>query len=247
MSRAPRHGGKVRPSPAIHAWFFALVALAGGCRARDANLEVERDAGAAPATSVGVTAKANRGAALVAEACLSCHAEEILRQQRLTPGQWEKVVKKMAGWGANLAADDVPIVTAFLAASYGPDAGAYPTETIAAQVAPNEIVATSDGNFAQGNAARGSALFGSRCAACHGVDARGQIGVNLVDRPLLYRAAEFARTIHTGRAKMPAQPSTTTEEIADLLAFLRGIRSSRAAVPISANEGKGARLGPAAR
>lgn len=209
---------------ALSPWLVVLLLVAGACRTSDPKIESKSDAGAPPPQSAAASARTDRGAAIVAEACLSCHSEEMLRQQRLTSGQWEKVVKKMAGWGANLAAEDAPIVTAYLAATYGPDAGAYPVETIAANVAPSEIVATSDGSLAGGNAARGRALFGARCAACHGIEARGQIGVNLVDRPLLYRAADFAKTIYGGRAKMPAQPSTTPEEVADLLAYLRGLR-----------------------
>jgi mono/diheme cytochrome c family protein len=211
----------------------ALATLTAACRSREGKVDARGDAWAAasasavPSASAAMFRSLDRGAWLVAEACLSCHSDEMLRQQRLLPGQWEKVVKKMAGWGANLDADDAPIVTAYLAASYGPDAGAFQPETIAASFALRETAAMDDGAFAEGRAERGGTLFAARCAACHGVDARGQIGVNLVDRPLLGRAADFAHTIHEGRAKMPAQPNTTTEEIADLLAYLRGRRAGR--------------------
>jgi cytochrome c1 len=180
--------------------------------------------GATAAVSGSAKAPDDRGSGMVAEACLSCHSDEMLRQQRLTPAQWEKVVKKMAGWGANLAVDDVPLVAAYLAAHYGPDAGTYQVASVLAASAMREIAPLDDGPFAEGSADRGGSLYAARCAACHGADARGQMGVNLVDRPLLYRAADFAQTLRQGRAKMPAQPSTTDAEVADLLAHLRRVR-----------------------
>jgi mono/diheme cytochrome c family protein len=208
------------------AWCIAVLAFAGACRTKDGKLAEDHDAGAA-ALSTASSAPSDRGPELVAAGCLACHSEEMLREQRLTPAQWEKVVKKMAGWGANIAADDVPVVSAYLAAGYGLDAGAYQVATVAAARASGELAPTDDGAFAAGSADRGGSLYGARCASCHGADARGQIGVNLVDRPLLYRAADFAQTIRAGRAKMPAQPSTTEGEVADLLAHLRRVRPAR--------------------
>lgn len=207
---------------------IALLALACACRAKDGKVEPRADALAlAPSTSASASVPTDRGPQIVAEACLACHSDEMLRQQRLTAAQWEKVVKKMAGWGANVAGDDVPVVSAYLTTNYGLDAGPYQVEIIAAAEAPREIAPTEDGAFEGGNADRGGSLYGARCASCHGADARGTIGVNLVDRPLLYRAMDFAQVINRGRPKMPAQPSTTTGEVADLLAHLRRLRPAR--------------------
>jgi mono/diheme cytochrome c family protein len=204
------------------------LALAGACRANEGKLADRDDAGSsAPSGSASAVVSSDRGPGLVAEACLACHTEEILREQRLTSAQWEKVVKKMAGWGATLTADDVPVVAAYLAASYGLDAGEYQVASFSASEAPRQIAPLDDGPFAAGNAERGGSLYAARCASCHGADARGQIGVNLVDRPLLYRATDVARAIRDGRAKMPAQPATTDGEVADLLAHLRGVRPAR--------------------
>ncbi len=206
-------------------WCALGLALVGACRTNDGARATRSDAGdATPAASASLELPSDRAPQLVAEACLACHSDEMLRQQRLTAAQWEKVVKKMAGWGANLAADDVPLVIAYLAARYGPDAGPYEVGTIAAASAAGEIAALDDGPFAAGSADRGGSRYAARCASCHGADARGQIGVSLVDRPVLYRAAEFAQTLRDGRAKMPAQPSTTEGEVADLLAHLRSVR-----------------------
>ncbi|MEO6576108.1 MAG: hypothetical protein ABIP89_19800, partial [Polyangiaceae bacterium] len=138
------------------------------------------------------------GRTLVANNCLSCHSNEMLRQQRLTATQWAAVVKKMTTWGAPLAPAETAPLVAYLAASYGPDAGPYVAETIAASVAAGEIAPLDDGLFANGDVERGRALFAGRCAACHGPVARGQLGVNLVERPILYRAVEVAQTVRSG-------------------------------------------------
>jgi len=64
------------------------------------------------------------------------------------------------------------------------------------------------------------------CAPCHAEDGRGaEVGVNLVDRPLLYRAADFARWVRVGRGRMPGFKDVGDAQIADLLAHLRARRA----------------------
>src|SRR5262249_19047420 len=140
--------------------------------------------------------------ALVRNACLSCHSEEMLAQQRLTHAQWGTVVTKMIGWGANLEPVDTVPLTDWLAATYGLDAGTYSAASIGPLEAANETRPLPDGNFANGDRERGHVLYADRCSGCHGADARGHIGVLLVDRPILYRATAFAETVRRGRGKM---------------------------------------------
>jgi len=60
---------------------------------------------------------------------------------------------------------------------------------------------------------------------CHGADGRGSVqGTNLVDRPLLYRASEFAEAVQRGRGRMPAFTLYKDQEIGALLAYLRPLR-----------------------
>ena len=40
------------------------------------------------------------------EACLTCHQEDVIRQQRLTRAQWERELNKMIGWGARVRLED---------------------------------------------------------------------------------------------------------------------------------------------
>jgi mono/diheme cytochrome c family protein len=157
-------------------------------------------------------------------ACLSCHSEEMLVQQRLTPGQWAKVVTQMVAWGANIEPQEIEPFTAWLAATYGVDAGPYEPTRIASSAAAAAIAPLPDGPFANGDAENGRAVYTEKCSGCHGMDARGRIGTVLVDRPLLYRAAEVAETIRRGRGKM-APISMPDHEVADVLAHLRGIKN----------------------
>jgi mono/diheme cytochrome c family protein len=167
-------------------------------------------------------AKAVDGEALIAGACLSCHTKHMLVQQRLTQAQWQKTVTKMVGWGANLDPSEVAPLVAYLSANYGPDAGPYTDETLTPAEALAEIAPTAD-LVPAGDAARGKALYMDKCGACHGADARGGLGVSLVDRPFLYRAADFTKTIRRGRGKMP--PLTLEDaQIGDVLAHLRTLR-----------------------
>jgi cytochrome c oxidase cbb3-type subunit 3 len=176
------------------------------------------------AAPIGSAAAPVDGGALVTTACLSCHTEEMLAQQRLPKEKWASTVKKMTGWGANLDPPDTDALVTYLSSRYGPDAAPWTPATIAAADATGALEAVADGAYAGGDPASGAKLFGSRCAACHGVDARGGIGVNLVERPLLYRADYVATTVRKGRGKMVPLPTTTDREVADIVAHLRTLR-----------------------
>jgi mono/diheme cytochrome c family protein len=206
------------------------ASLLVGC-SKDRATSAPPDAAAAavtpPATAAGDAGPAllssDDGRTLVKNACLSCHSEEMLLQQRLTPAQWSKVVTKMAGWGANLEPNEAAPLAAWLAATYGPDAGPYEPTPMQAGEAAAEIAPLPDGLFAGGDAERGRPLYIDKCSGCHGADARGHIGVLLIDRPFLYRAADFADTIRRGRGKM-TPIALSDPEIADILAHLRRLK-----------------------
>jgi mono/diheme cytochrome c family protein len=202
------------------AFAFAPFVLLGACRSPAGN--AGGDAGTSPSAPAPLVAPVD-GRTLAAANCMGCHAEEMLAQQRLTSAQWSNVVKKMAGWGATIEPENVPALVAYLSANYGPDAGPWVAAKIGASQAADELAALDDGPFAGGDAERGRARFAERCAPCHGDDARGKLGLNLVDRPLLYRGTDFAAVVRRGRGKMPPLPSTD-QEIADTLAHLRRLR-----------------------
>jgi mono/diheme cytochrome c family protein len=206
---------------------LGLLPLALACRPKPSPAAAALDA--APSASAAPSAVAEAsvdGPKLVQDNCVMCHTETMLQQQHLTATQWGSVVKKMVAWGAPVEPDDVPGLVAYLAATHGPDAAPFVPETITAEAAGEELRALDDGVFAGGDAPRGRARWKAFCSPCHGEGARGQIGVNLVDRPILRRARDFAATVRKGRGRMTPFAATTDTEVADLLAYLRSLRPS---------------------
>jgi mono/diheme cytochrome c family protein len=213
---------------------LALCAsFTGGCKseqgspapAPSATLAGSASAAASPAVAPLLSPAAAH--ALIADSCLSCHAEEMIAQQRLTPTQWGAVVKKMHGWGAPVEAENIDPLVAYLATVYGPAAGPYRVTTPSPADAAAAIAPQPDGRFAGGNAGRGKTTYHELCATCHAEDARGaELGVGLADRPLLYRATDFAGIVRSGRGRMPAfrEQDVPDPRIADVLAFLRTSR-----------------------
>ena len=195
-----------------------LVALAfvGACHRLPSE---SHDAGAA-VTLAPATPKVDVEV-VVKNGCLSCHTDQMLEQQRLTPKQWAGEVKKMIGWGALVEPEVTDALVAYLAARFGPDAGPYDPSRIASAAAAAAIAPEADGPLGGGDAKRGALLFRLRCSPCHAENGRGQIGVNLVDRPLLYRATEFAAIVRAGKGRMPPAPDLSDGAVGDLLADLR--------------------------
>ena len=77
------------------------------------------------------------GKVLVETRCLFCHHGELIASQRLTPGQWQKEVEKMARWGAPLSADEQRVLAAYLAKHYAAGAPrATPTRMSLPPAAP---------------------------------------------------------------------------------------------------------------
>ena len=208
----------------------ALVAASACAQKKDAPAADGKDVKVAakpaaaelPPLNAGQRAQAKL---LVRDNCLACHSGEMLEQQRLTPAQWTANVKKMQGWGAAIDAEELPLVAAYLAQGQGLDAGPYTVASANGAVVEAEIAPLPDGPFKGGDPKRGASVWTSSCASCHGADAKGALaGINLVDRPVLYRAAEFAEVVKKGRNKMPEAPTVQDLDIAALLAYLRTLR-----------------------
>ncbi len=153
--------------------------------------------------------------------CTPCHAVELVEQQRITQPQWLKTLKKMKTFGALVDDAQLEPLAAALAAKWNPSVPDVVPPRVKASEVHAQFRPLPDGPFAKGDAKRGEALFQARCAVCHGPAATGLIGVNLVDRLLLYRAAEVAATVRSGRGVMPPAPDLTDANFADLLAWLR--------------------------
>lgn len=55
------------------------------------------------------------------QACLNCHASDVVRQQKLTDKQWAANVTKMIGWGAEVPENRKEELIRYLAENFGPD------------------------------------------------------------------------------------------------------------------------------
>lgn len=53
-------------------------------------------------------------------ACVACHDDDVIRQQRLTRAQWDSEVNKMVGWGATVRDEDRGGLLDYLFSNYGP-------------------------------------------------------------------------------------------------------------------------------
>lgn len=53
-------------------------------------------------------------------ACLTCHDEGMMVQQRLTPAQWDREVNKMTGWGAPIKPEDREAILKYLSTQFKP-------------------------------------------------------------------------------------------------------------------------------
>lgn len=157
--------------------------------------------------------------------CLSCHGEEMIEQQRLTPAQWKAEIEKMVSWGAALPADQHSRVIDYLSRSFGLDA-------------PRPLVRIVDGDGLEGlrlspekppphllpgtSAERGADLYTRNCANCHGSRGEGnELGPRLANQPILLHPAEFVEVTSRGRRRMPASSGVlNVEQCHDILSWL---------------------------
>jgi sulfite oxidase len=54
------------------------------------------------------------------DACLACHDDDVIRQQRLTRAQWEREIQKMTDWGARMRDEDRDGFLDYLFRDFGP-------------------------------------------------------------------------------------------------------------------------------
>jgi mono/diheme cytochrome c family protein len=151
--------------------------------------------------------------------CQSCHSLAYVRQQRMTVAQWTATLTKMRGWGALLEEQQLAPMATALATMRGPTA-ALPAFAVQ-DVKPFSIEPST--TLPSGSQAKGKTLFETRCLVCHGPDAHGSIGVNLVDRSLLQQPTAFQTFVKSGRGRMPPHPDLSPTQFGELLAFLRSL------------------------
>jgi mono/diheme cytochrome c family protein len=154
--------------------------------------------------------------------CLMCHSEEMTTGSRLTPQQWATEVDKMIGWGAPVPKEKRALLVDYLSSQYPAD---KPAAT-PARLAPDKALALERPDPTPppvGKAEEGALLYKSLCANCHGPDARGgDLGTNLVEKPVLFRRDDYLQALRAGRRRMPSYRSVLKpQDEADLLAWLQ--------------------------
>jgi mono/diheme cytochrome c family protein len=162
------------------------------------------------------------------ENCLMCHGEEMTTRQRLTPKQWSTEVEKMVNWGSPLPPERRQPLVEYLAESFPHTRAPAPIERIdpdrAGGAEPPRAFHPAGSPAA--NPAEGEALFARHCATCHGANARGgELGTNLVERPILIRDDDYESVVRDGRRRMPAFAAAIDARARmEILAWLRGQR-----------------------
>jgi mono/diheme cytochrome c family protein len=72
-----------------------------------------------PKTGASQLTDGARGAAVFKQRCLTCHASDIVEQQRLAVGVWRREIDKMVGWGARLDESEREPLVAYLTERFG--------------------------------------------------------------------------------------------------------------------------------
>jgi mono/diheme cytochrome c family protein len=161
---------------------------------------------------------------LFEENCLMCHSEEMTTAQRLSPSQWTAEVEKMIGFGAPVPPEEKTRLTDYLAARFPADKprAAAPLVDVAAALRLNRQTLPAVPDAHPGRPERGAALFAANCANCHGANALGgDLGINLVDQPVLLTPDEYTTVVRDGRRRMPGFKAVLTpDQEDDILAWL---------------------------
>ena len=110
MARATNQAGQTQPlqeqwNPSGYLWNVA----------QPVPITISDQPPAAPAEAASSEAPYPEG---YRAACMGCHDEHMMQQQRLTRAQWDREINKMTGWGAPLKAENREAVLTYLANKY---------------------------------------------------------------------------------------------------------------------------------
>jgi mono/diheme cytochrome c family protein len=132
----------------------------------------------------------------------------------------------MMHWGADLSQEEAALLVDHLSARYNPDApDQEPAHDTGNAAEPLRAEAAGIAARPPGVAGRGEAVYAHNCQACHGSGAGGGMGPKLAGNPILGDESRFWGTVLHGRGAMPPWESAlSTQDIADVRAWLQGIR-----------------------
>ena len=168
---------------------------------------------------------AEEGAGLFATACTSCHTNGFVEGSRISEKGWNAEVAKMRKWGALVDEEQAAPFAAWLARKY-PASEAGPEDPAMPPAAALAMVAAHPDGGPRGDPAHGKAVFAQACASCHGPGALGAGGgPSLVENPVLRQRDRFTLLVKRGKGRMPGYDDLKPQDVASLLAFLRGAAS----------------------
>ena len=170
------------------------------------------------------------GSQIATTYCLICHsAEYMYMQPPHSRAAWEEIVHKMKhAFGCPVPEPDIPNLLTYLVSQNE----IQPRAELKKVQDKSTVQAVPEGQSSSGNASRGSRVFGTYCANCHGQSGKGDgpIGQSLVppaaNLTLLGKKSdkEILDTIRKGRpgTAMPSwKNDISAQEILDVLAYIR--------------------------
>lgn len=107
----------------------------------------------AGAVSAGAALPPGPGSEETARRCLTCHEADLMSQQRLNEGGWDREITKMTRWGAQVPDAERPQILRYLTQSFGPR-----------PVARTDAAAVAEGE----------AIYKASCVSCHADDLAAQ-------------------------------------------------------------------------
>jgi mono/diheme cytochrome c family protein len=174
-----------------------------------------------PAGSLAIALPEGEGRALVTRACGGCHEPALVMFTREDEEGWKVIVNDMIARGAKATAEEIEVMSAYLAAHFNRQSTFAPLKYVGAAAA----TARDEGQLF----AAGKEIYGTLCAVCHQPDGRGRdkIAPALVgSRFALGPPAIVVRIMLHGKRGpanvMPALGSLMTDEqLAAVLTYIR--------------------------
>lgn len=194
------------------------IELVGGVAKSNKIIETKEASGLRPRLTDARTVSEVAQNPVLKSRCLTCHTKELIESQRLTPQQWEGVLKKMEAFGVKLEPPERQALLVSLN-RLSPEVKA-PVPSVTQYDTEIGLLQPKAGGFPSGVANRGKALFTLYCVACHGEDGAGKIGPRLRGR--FIPRQEFWSTVTNGKGVMPPFSNILKkQEIADIHKFIQ--------------------------
>lgn len=131
----------------------AMVSLVAPSWPRASMLLAAQVPSTAGSVAAGQGLPPGPGAEETARRCLTCHEADLITQQRLGEGGWDREITKMVRWGAQVPDAERPQILRYLTHSFGP-----------------RLVARTDAAAV----AEGEAVYKAACLTCHTDDLAAQ-------------------------------------------------------------------------